>query len=41
MLNPRKQVMGDDGEGSYSDIITGLQWVLAHVAANGWRGVVT
>ena len=32
--------MGDDGQGTYSNIITGLQWVGAHVAAGGWRGVV-
>eukprot|EP00887_Chlorella_sp_A99_P000109 scaffold16.g109.t1 len=39
-LHPVK-VMGDDGSGSYSNIIAGMQWVRNHVARNGWRGVVS
>lgn len=34
------QVMGDDGSGSYSNIIAGMNWVRQHVQRNGWRGVV-
>ncbi|PSC70000.1 serine protease [Micractinium conductrix] len=34
------KTMGDDGSGSYSNIIAGMNWVLQHVKKNGWRGVV-
>lgn len=39
ILHPVK-VMGDDGSGSYSAIIDGMEWVRNHVAANKWRAVV-
>ncbi|PRW33568.1 serine protease [Chlorella sorokiniana] len=34
------KTMGDDGSGSYSNIIAGMNWVVQHVKKNGWRGVV-
>ncbi|EFN53702.1 hypothetical protein CHLNCDRAFT_9713, partial [Chlorella variabilis] len=34
------KTMGDDGSGSYSNIIAGMSWVVQHVKRNGWRGVV-
>ncbi|PRW33667.1 serine protease [Chlorella sorokiniana] len=34
------KTMGDDGSGSYSNIIAGMNWVVQHVRKNGWRGVV-
>lgn len=33
--------MGDDGSGSYSDIINGLAWAKNNVQKGGWRGVVS
>ncbi|KAL4856963.1 Extracellular serine proteinase [Chlorella vulgaris] len=34
------KTMGNDGSGSYSNIIAGMRWVVQHVQRNGWRGVV-
>jgi hypothetical protein len=34
------KTMGNDGSGSYSNIIAGLNWILQDVKKNGWRGVV-
>ncbi|KAL4435479.1 hypothetical protein ABPG77_006241 [Micractinium sp. CCAP 211/92] len=34
------KTMGDEGTGSYSNIIAGMNWVIDHVKRNGWRGVV-
>ncbi|GAB4816035.1 hypothetical protein N2152v2_003081 [Parachlorella kessleri] len=39
VIHPVK-VMGDDGTGAYSNIISGMNWVRDHVLRNGWRGVV-
>ena len=33
------KTMGNDGSGSYSNIIAGLNWILQDVKKNGWRGV--
>lgn len=36
------QVLGDNGAGSYSNVIAGLAWVKQHVQANGnWPAVVS
>lgn len=32
--------MGDDGSGSYSNIIAGLRWVKEHVQKNGYKQAV-
>lgn len=32
--------MGDDGSGSYSNIIAGMRWVKSHVASRGYRQAV-
>lgn len=39
VIHPVK-TMGNDGSGSYSNIIAGLNWILQDVKKNGWRGVV-
>lgn len=39
---PCIQVLGDNGAGSYSNVIAGLAWVKQHVEANGnWPAVVS
>ncbi|KAL6768179.1 hypothetical protein ACKKBF_B38110 [Auxenochlorella protothecoides x Auxenochlorella symbiontica] len=40
IIHPVK-VLGDNGAGSYSNVVAGLAWVKQHVAANGWPAVVS
>lgn len=35
------KALGDDGSGSYSDIIAGLRWASDHARSNGWPAVLS
>jgi subtilisin family serine protease len=39
IINPVK-VLGDNGSGSYSGIISGIRWATDNAKANKWRGVI-
>jgi subtilisin family serine protease len=39
IIHPVK-VLGANGSGSYSSIISGIKWATDHARRNGWRGVI-